>query len=131
MSPRLNVARSTGSRPWKLMRTWVSLLALVAARTYLGVLLGFLLWTLLPLAASPGRRDSGDRPDRPDDSRGTGSQSTDDAPTGRPPRRRRRRSAAVAMSVPGLLIGPLGGGVALAAYSTVSVNPSSTFAAAA
>jgi signal peptidase len=237
------------------MRTWVSLLAHVAARTYLGVLLGFLLWTLLPLAAgghtsvvmsgsmmpnlrpgdavvrtstdparlkpgqivvvddpdhagrlrmhrlvetrpdgslvlrgdanprpdstpvrpgavrglarlrvpyvalpalwvrtghlgyaalwlmltaaavvlaaSPGPRDSGNRQDRPDDSRGTGSQSTDDAPTGRPPRRRRRRSAAVAMSVPGLLIGPLGGGVALAAYSTVSVNPSSTFAAAA
>jgi signal peptidase I len=254
-----NVARSHGSPLWKRVRTWVALLAHVAARTYLGVLLGFLLWTLLPLAAgghtsvvmsgsmmpnlrpgdaivrtstdpahlrlgqvvvvddpdhagrlrmhrlvetrsdgslvlrgdanprpdstpvrpgavrglarlrvpyvalpalwvrtghlgyaalwllltgaavvlaaSPGRpvgRDRPDRPDRPDDG-GTGSRSSDDpvAATGRPPRRRRRRSAAVALSVPGLLIGPLGGGVALAAYSTVSANPSSTFAAAA
>ncbi|MDX6301295.1 MAG: signal peptidase [Nocardioidaceae bacterium] len=256
MNQNWRTARSHGSPPWKKVRTWVSLLAHVAARTYLGVLLGFLLWTLLPLvvgghtsvvmsgsmmpnlrpgdaivrtstdpahlkpgqivavddpdragrlrmhrlvetrpdgslvlrgdanarpdstpvrpgavrglarlrvpyvalpalwvrtghlgyaalwllltgaavvlAASPGRPGRPDLPERPRGG-GTGRRSSDShvEPTGGPVRPWRRRSAAVAMAVPGLLIGPLGGGVALAAYSTVSANPSSTFAAAA
>jgi signal peptidase len=108
-------------------------------------------WLLLTVAAlilAPGRRRTGPSPDTglepPSDDHGSHDDDENEAathqlPDGVPSSRVSasppcgvwsRRSSGVALAVIGLLLSPLGNGVATAAYTTAVSNPTSAFAAA-
>ena len=115
-----------------LARLRVPYVALPAMWVRTGQLGYAALWLLLTVASAV-LAATHHPPEPPGKDGGTGSRSSDrtgGSPPGPPPRGWRRPTAALVLCVPSLLIGPLGAGVALAAYSAAASNPSSAFAAA-